>query len=95
VSKEELIKNGHVRWPALIFISISIVGIVATLTLWGAGQVIANDRIRASEDVRVIATFNARFEKLLELNQMEHKQMMGDLREMKSKMGIPNNPLRI
>jgi len=84
-------KNGHVRWPSFVGLAVSLLGIIVSLTVWGASQVIANDRMRASEDVRI----TEKIERLLSENSMEHRQIMGDLREMKAKMGIAEHGVRM
>ena len=47
-------------------------------------NVIANDRIRASEDVRIQTSLEVKMDKLTDCM----KEMTLDLREIKTKMGI-------
>ena len=47
-------------------------------------NVIANDRIRAGEDNKI----RDKIEELFHTNSAQHTSIMGDLREIKAKMGI-------
>lgn len=46
-------KNGNVKWWQLISAVLAILSIVATLTIWGAEQVIAIDQRSAQRDVEL------------------------------------------
>jgi len=52
-------------------------------------NVIANDRIRADEDSKI----RDKIESLFSANAEQHLMIIGDLREIKAKMGIHNGGL--
>ena len=66
--------------------------IMATLCVGGmtfiGNSVIANDRIRANEDAKIADEVARRLETFQDKNAEQHLIMMGDLREIKTKLNI-------
>jgi hypothetical protein len=74
-------ENG--RWQLAFWVVTVICGVwLGTLST----NVIANDRIRADEDSKI----RDKFEALFQINTEQHMAIIGDLREIKAKMGITN-----
>ena len=73
--------NGQSRWQLAFWIISSIAG-VGLLTL--TTNVIANDRIRATEDNRL----ETQMAHMIEVSNNRYVHIIGDLREIKAKMGI-------
>lgn len=72
-------QNG--RWQLAFWVVTVICGIgLLTLTT----NVVANDRLRQEEDNRI----ETQMAHLIEVNNNRYVRIMGDLREIKSKMGI-------
>ena len=72
-------ENG--KWQLAFWIVTVICGVwLATLST----NVIANDRLRATEDDKIIDKMDGLFHD----NSRQHMEIMGDLREIKAKMGI-------
>ena len=69
--------NGSSKWQLGFWI------ISVGLVLIG-GNVISNDRVRASEDIRIKDDLEARFEKFQMQNNEAHIAIIGDLREIKA-----------
>ena len=87
--------NGYVKWVSLVTISVSLLGLMITVFVFAFAQGIAIDT-RAREGIdRVDARSNERFtenrrtiEELMRSNLEQHTLIIGDLREIKAKMGI-------
>ncbi len=71
--------NGNVKWHQLIPVTVALLGIIVTLCIWGANAVIANDRMRASEDLRIEQTWGPKL-----------TEMQADIREIKTILKIKN-----
>ena len=87
--------NGYVKWPWLVGAAISLFGIFTTVSLFAFQQGIAIDS-RSKEGIERIDTrSNERFTEnrktiaeLMKSNLEQHALIIGDLREIKAKMGI-------
>ena len=92
--------NGYVKWYSLITVSVAILGILTTVSLFAFAQGIAIDeRAQAGID-RIDMRSNERFNEnrrtiaeLMKSNAEQHTLIIGDLREIKAKMGIHNGEL--
>jgi len=74
-------ENNGRSWRLAFWIISSIAGIgLLTLTT----NVIANDRIRATEDTRL----EAQIAHMIDVSNNRYVHIIGDLREIKAKMGI-------
>lgn len=51
-------KNGYVRWSQLVGVSIGLLSIIVTISIFFASQVIANDRMRVAENQRIESCVN-------------------------------------
>ena len=74
-------------WVVTVFFFVS----VGTLT----ASVVANDRRREDEDSRIQSSIEARLEKYISQNSEQHLAIIGDLREIKAKMGISEHGVRM
>ena len=87
--------NGYVKWVSLVTVSVSLFAIFTTVSIFAFAQGIAID-VRAKEGLeRVDAKSNERFTEnrkaiaeLLKGSTERDMLIMGDLREIKAKMGI-------
>lgn len=73
------------KWALAFWIMATIC--VGGLTFLG-NAVIANDRLRADEDTRIQTIINDKVDRFILVNGEQHMAIMGDLREIKAKMGI-------
>jgi len=74
------------KWQLAFWVVTVICGVwLGTLST----NVIANDRIRADEDGKL----RDKISTLFESNSLQHLAIIGDLREIKAKMGIHNGEL--
>ena len=91
-------KNNNVKWPSLVTVAVSILGILTTVSIFAFAQGIAIDA-RAREGIeRIDSRSNERFSEnrrtiaeLMRENLEQHSMIIGDLREIKAKMGITKN----
>ena len=91
-------KNNNVKWPSLVTVAVSILGILTTVSIFAFAQGIAIDA-RAREGIeRIDCRSNERFSEnrrtiaeLMRENLEQHSMIIGDLREIKAKMGITKN----
>ena len=87
--------NGYVKWVSLVTISVSLLGLMITVSIFAFAQGIAIDT-RAREGIeRIDGRSNDRFSEnrktiaeLMKNNSEQHTLIIGDLREIKAKMGI-------
>ena len=87
--------NGYVKWYSLITVTVAVLGIVTTVSLFAFAQGIVIDT-RAREGIeRIDMRSNERFTEnrrtiaeLMKCNAEQHALIIGDLREIKAKMGI-------
>lgn len=83
----EMSENGNGKW-ALAFWLVTV--ICGTFLVGLTSAVVANDRIRDSEDTRIYSDLSTKIERMLESNQADHTSIKGDLREIKALMGRNN-----
>lgn len=87
--------NGYVKWVSLVTISVSLLGLMITVSIFAFAQGIAID-IRAKEGIdRVDLQSQKRYNEnrnaiseMLKGSTERDMLIMGDLREIKAKMGI-------
>ena len=87
--------NGYVKWVSLVTVAVALFAIFASVSLFAFSQAIDIDK-RAKAGIEVVdAKSNARFTEnrlaiiqMMKENAEAHLIMMGDLREIKAKMGI-------
>lgn len=90
--------NGNVKWTSLVIVAVSLLGIFTTVSIFAFGQGVAIDT-RAREGIeKVDGKSNARFTEnrqtlmqVMKENSEAHLAIMGDLREIKAKIGIYND----
>lgn len=75
-------KNGFVKWYQLLTVSASVLGVTVTISLFAANSIIANDRMRESEDKRI----ESRMDNVKDCMHSIDKR----LSRIEAKMGIPN-----
>ena len=87
--------NGYVKWVSLVTVSVALFAIFASVSLFAFSQAIDIDKRAKAGIEEVDARSNARFTEnrlailqLLKENSDQHLAMMGDLREIKARMGI-------
>lgn len=79
-------ENG--KWQLAFWVVTVICGVwLGTLST----NVIANDRLRAAEDIRIAENVAQKLEVYQKENTEQHMSIIGDLREIKAKMGIHAN----
>jgi hypothetical protein len=87
--------NGYVKWVNLVTISVSLLGLMVTVSIFAFAQGIAIDT-RSREGIdRIDARSNERFTEnrktigeLMLSNMEQHSMIIGDLREIKARLGI-------
>lgn len=88
--------NGYVKWVSLVTIAVSLLGLMVTVSIFAFAQGVAIDT-RARDGIERIDTrSNERFTEnrrtiveLMKSNLEQHTMIIGDLREIKSRLGIP------
>jgi hypothetical protein len=79
-------QNGNVKWWQLVSVAVALFGVMVTLSIFFASNVIANDRLRAAGDEYL----REKIECLLKDNMNQHMIIVRDLQEIKTRMGIKN-----
>ncbi|MEI6424119.1 MAG: hypothetical protein WCP55_18025, partial [Lentisphaerota bacterium] len=87
--------NGYVKWTSLVTVAVSLLGIFTTVSIFAFAQGISIDS-RAREGIeRIDGRSSERFSEnrktiaeLMRSNLEQHTMIIGDLREIKAKMGI-------
>ena len=87
--------NGYVKWPSLVTVAVALFGVFTTASLFAFSQAIDIDK-RAQAgftlaDSRSVERFTENRKTIAELmksNLEQHALIIGDLREIKAKMGI-------
>lgn len=85
-------KNGSVKWYQLVGSSLTILTIFVTISIFTANAMIVNDRMRASEDLRLSEEIKCLYEKVIattEKNNIAHMEILSDLRIIKTRLAIP------
>ena len=94
--------NGYVKWTSLVTVAVSLFGIFTTISIFAFAQGIGIDeRARVgieNNDAKSVARFTENRLALVALmkeNSEQHSMIIGDLREIKAKMGIQEHGVRM
>ena len=87
--------NGYVKWYSLITVTVALLGILTTVSLFAFAQGVAIDERARLGMERIDSRSNERFTEnrrtiveLMKTNAEQHMLIIGDLREIKARMGI-------
>ena len=81
------VSNGNAQWKISFWVMSVIVGTFFTAL---TANVIANDRLRSSEDQRIENKFDTKFERSIHEQHKVNTEILLSLQDIKTRMGITN-----